>query len=134
MHEADLSESSALDVDPHLLHERIAAHVVAGGVHDAALLGRGHHRGALGGRRRERLLAHDVQAALDRRERLRRVHVVRRADVQGVHLLAVEQLLEVVVRRSDAERRRPLAGPARHSGHLDSERLQRDRVDSRDEA
>ena len=86
------------------------------------------------GRDRERLLADDVDPALDRRERLRCMKRVRRADVQHVDALALEELLQVVVRRG---RSRTPRAPARvrpaDRGDLDADRPQRNRVHARDE-
>ena len=98
--ERELAELAGGDVDTHLLDERIAAGVVAGRVHEPPLGCGLEHRAALRRRDRQRLLADDVDPALDCRERLRRVGGVRGADVEDVDVLALEQRLEVVVRQS----------------------------------
>ena len=132
--ERDLADRARGDVDAHLLDERIAARVVAGRVHEPALRGRVDQRPALRGRDRERLLADDVHPALERGERLLGVDVVRRADVEDVDVLGVEQLDEIGVRPAFAEGLRALERAPAHRRDLDADRPQRDRVDAADVA
>ncbi len=61
------------------------------------LLGRGHHGPALGDPVRQRLLAVDVLAGLAGQDGRDRVPVVGRGDHDGVDILAVEHLAEIVV-------------------------------------
>ena len=111
MDERELAEVARSGVDAHLLDEWVAAGVVAGCVHDASLRCRLQHAPALLDRHGERLLANDVEATLDRGERLRGVNGVRSADVEHIDVLALEQRLEVVVRRPPAEGLRSLERP-----------------------
>ena len=78
--------------------------MVAGRMHHPTLLGGGDHRAAFRGRDGERLFADDMNPVADRGQRLGDMDVVRRADVQHVDVLALEQLAEVVVGRSGGER------------------------------
>ena len=132
--ERDVADRAARHFDAQLLDERIAADVIAGGVHDSPLLRGGDQRASLSGRDRERLFADDVDPTLDRGERLCGMDVVRRADVEHIHLLALEQLPQLAVCRAGGEGLGALARPPADGCDLDPDRLQRDRVHPRDEA
>ena len=134
MDERHVADDSGFDVVAHLFDERVTADVVAGRVHDSALLCRGEHRTALVGRDRQRLLAHDVDPVLDRGDRLLRMQGIRCADVEDVDVFSVEERREIVVRAPCAERLCTLGRPAAHSRELDADRLQRDCVHARDES
>ena len=131
--ERDVADRSARHVDSHLLDQRIAASVVAGRVHEPSLLRGGDHCPAFARRDRERLFADDVNPVLDCGQRLCGMDVVRRADVEHVDLLTLEQLAQVVVGHTGGKGHGALARPAADGGDLDPDRLQRDRVHARDE-
>ena len=74
-----------------------------------------------------------MDAAFERSERLRGVEVVRRAHVQHVDLVLLEQLVQVVVRLAQAEVGGTLGRATRDRDDLDPDRVQRDRMNAGDE-
>ena len=133
MHRIDLAERARRDRLSHPLDERVTAAVVAARGDDACARGRLRHLGRLGRGNGKGLLADDVAPVLEREQRLFGVRGVRRADVQHVGPLRLEQPREVVVRRRvelvcELSRRRPAAD----GGDGDAELAQRERVYSRD--
>ena len=75
---------------PYVLHERVRAHVIAGRGDEPTLGRLGDHAAALLRRERKGLLTDDVHSSLECCKRLRRMRVVRRADVERVDLLGLE--------------------------------------------
>ena len=88
-----------LTSDVALEHLHVAARPIVEGhlQHAAGALGRPDHRLALLGVARQRLLAEDMPAALERRDGDRRVQVVRHADADDVEVVAREQLPVIAV-------------------------------------
>ncbi len=129
VHGSHGTDPAGRHVGAHALDERVAADVVARRGDAGGARGRIDHRVGLRRGDGERLLADDVEPPLEGGERLHRVRGVRRADVEDVQLLGVEQRLEVVVRRRADLRRERLGGRApadRDDGH--AELAQRKRV------
>ena len=84
LRDENLSELAGLAHRAHLLHHRVEAQVVAGGMAHLLRRGPGGQRGGVRARRRQRFLAHDVLARVDRLGRHGEMPRVGRADVDGV--------------------------------------------------
>ena len=99
-------DPALVDQLPGEAHRGHAAVVVPDHVRHAGLLDRGHHRLALGHVHGERLLAQDRLAVGGRRQRDLLVQVVGHADVDGVDVVALDQLAPVGLGRGVAPGRR----------------------------
>ena len=111
--ELDRSDVAALD---HLgdLHEVRRRAVLRTDLHDAIVLARRvHHHAAFANGQRDGLLDVHVLAGLTRQHRGDRVPVIRRRDMDCIHILQIEQLSENPGETS--RRGRPIREPVRHS-------------------
>jgi hypothetical protein len=102
-------------------------------VDDAALGGELRELGRLLGVERERLLADDVLAGRERLLDLCVVQVVRRREVNDIHIVVGEQLLVAPAHRREALRRRSLWGGSDDTDDVDSQPTQRLHVHGADE-
>ncbi len=134
VHGPDLPELAGTHPLARLLHERVEADVEVRAVHEPAPLGQLDELGGLRGGHRERLLADDVLARLERLLHLRVVEVVRRRQVDDVDPVVGEDRVVALVCPGEPLRRRALGRGARDARDLDPDPSQRVDVDGTDEA
>jgi hypothetical protein len=138
VHEPHGAELAGRDARPRLEDDRVVAVDERDGGDSVRALRRLEQALGLGRRRRERLLADDVLAGLERRLGERRVQVVGRADVDDVDALGDGELLGRGEGALGVKPRRRLARPLRRgrrdAGELGPGQARGARVDGADEA
>ena len=102
--EPDLAEATACDELVRVLVERVVADVEVRRVDESRVRGRRDETSGVVGRHRQRLLADDVLAGTQDRQRLLDVDVVGRRDMDDVDGVVRQEVIERRVRDADAER------------------------------